>query len=170
MKVVKWCRKKWNEHNLMYLIYQAEVRWSIFLSKKTLVFGLILRQKPWFANFYHIYPPSPLAIHGWKAMDLTFNSAPILRILPAVRIFMTHPDRFLNSSWHCVLPKKTKSVDKLPVLSCCWLFPGTTWKTFICLWKAAGSSSCPSGPWVAKCLFPTFPYFLHRYICHMTKW
>ena len=27
-----------------------------------------------FANFYHIYPP--LAIHGWKAMDLSFNLAP----------------------------------------------------------------------------------------------
>ena len=30
-----------------------------------------------FANFYHIYPP--LAIHGWKAMDLSFNLAPSYR-------------------------------------------------------------------------------------------
>ena len=32
-----------------------------------------------FANFYHIYPP--LAIHGWKAMDLTVNLAPSYRDL-----------------------------------------------------------------------------------------
>ena len=32
-----------------------------------------------FANFYHIYPP--LAIHGWKAMDLSFNLAPSNRDL-----------------------------------------------------------------------------------------
>ena len=32
-----------------------------------------------FANFYHIYPP--LAIHGWKAMDLSFNLAPSYRDL-----------------------------------------------------------------------------------------
>ena len=32
-----------------------------------------------FANFYHIYPP--LAIHGWKATDLSFNLAPSYRDL-----------------------------------------------------------------------------------------
>ena len=31
------------------------------------------------ANFYHIYPP--LAIHSWKAMDLSFNLAPSYRDL-----------------------------------------------------------------------------------------
>ena len=31
---------------------------------------------------------SEVSIHRWKV----------------VRIFMTHPDRFLNTSWHCVLP------------------------------------------------------------------
>ena len=33
----------------------------------------------YFANFYHIYPP--LAIHGWKATDLSFNLAPRYRDL-----------------------------------------------------------------------------------------
>ena len=33
----------------------------------------------YFANFYNIYPP--LAIHGWKATDLSFNLAPRYRDL-----------------------------------------------------------------------------------------
>ena len=62
----------------------SEVRWSIFLSKKKILLGLIFGRKPWFHQFLpHLSTttPIPLAIHRWKAMDLRFDLAPSYRDL-----------------------------------------------------------------------------------------
>ena len=49
------------------------------LKKPSFFLGLILGRKPWFHQFWPHLPP--LAIHGWKAMDLSFNLAPSYRDL-----------------------------------------------------------------------------------------
>ena len=41
----------------------------------------------------------------WISASIWHQAIEIWRILPAVRILRTHPDRFLNSSWHCVLSR-----------------------------------------------------------------
>ena len=52
---------------------------QICVLKKTLFLGIIFGRKPWFRQFLPHIPP--LAIHGWKAMDLSFNLAPSYRDL-----------------------------------------------------------------------------------------
>ena len=43
-------------------------------------------------------------LFGISSMPRCHRAIEIWRILQAVRIFMTHSDRFLNSSRHCVIP------------------------------------------------------------------
>ena len=47
---------------------------------RCLVLGITFGRKPLFRQFLPHIPP-PLAIHGWKATDLSFNLAPSYRDL-----------------------------------------------------------------------------------------
>ena len=86
----------------------AKVGRSRFLSWKNMILGLILGRKPWFHQFWpHLtLPPHTLPYmvgNLWISASIWHQAIEIWRILPAVRILRTHPDRFLNSSWHCVI-------------------------------------------------------------------
>ena len=49
-------------------------------------------------------PPFPYMVGKlWISASIWHRAINIWRILSAVRISRTHPDRFLNSSWHCVI-------------------------------------------------------------------
>ena len=72
--------------------------------QKLVFSGLKFGRNHLFDPFQKYWPPHD--IHGWKARDLSFLmvfSKKKILILLAVRISVTHPDRFLNSSLHCVL-------------------------------------------------------------------
>ena len=74
-----------------------------------------------FANFYHIYPP--LAIHGWKAMDLSFNLAPSYRDLKDPTTRQNFDDTVEQKRVIDLIPchmsfKKTKKSINLSLLIC----------------------------------------------------
>ena len=57
-----------------------------------------------FANFDYIYPPMVYMVGKPRISASIWHQAiEIWSILQAVRISWTHPDRLLNSSWHCVI-------------------------------------------------------------------
>ena len=70
-------------------------------------------RKPWFDQFWpHLLPPLPyIAGKIWISGSIWHRAIEIWSILQTIRIFMTHPDRFLNSSWYCVIFKFVSSVN-----------------------------------------------------------
>ena len=58
----------------------------------------------------------------WISGSIWHRAIEIWRILEAFRILITHPDRFLNSSWHCVLKPGCSSNNRWQNISQIALF------------------------------------------------
>ena len=75
---------------------------SIHIYVYICIVGQVAKQKIWnFEKCIYFLCYMDQYKDCWQAMDKSCVLSPSYR--EAVRIFRTSPDRFLNSSWHCVI-------------------------------------------------------------------